>query len=329
MEGHEKIAAMCPPVLVSSPEEVGHYCHSGQARHFQIHNLTYECFAMNHHMPICKGKIHPRMELPKCSQETIADCGDETIYANFNDKSSGPCFYREEDVLWHSSKCSGNSFQCFDTTKNKWCAGTVESHVSPDPPVTCPPETVYSIHEATHYCSRSSLATRVDPEDPSAYACYWKNGTAACSGTIDPGAVQVPSCTIPIENCFEIEKVCRMDEGSRFLSCNDRQGELSFECWDTSLDQWCVGQIVRAKRTMKPYQTSTIDVNTASSQRWGVASIALMLVAGAMVGLVVERRFRDSGADPVQQHLPADKFEYHAVSDEALDHDLELTMMLH
>ena len=284
---------------------------------------------------ICKGKIHPHLELPKCSQGTIADCGDETIYANLNDRSKGPCLYRAEDIVWHSSKCGDHKFQCFDAETEVWCAGSVENDVLLDPPVTCPPYTVYSIHEAAHYCTPSGLSTRMGFFDSSIFGCYWKNGTVACNGRIHPEAVDTPSCSDTIESCNNLAEVCRVD-ASELLFCSNRNDGSSFECWDKALDHWCVGRIGQTMGTKKPYQPphKTLDDEWAyhpphktrgdewAWKRWRIASVAVF-VAGmtATVGMVLEQKLRPSRYDPTQ--IVVDRFGYQAVS-ENMD-DLELT----
>jgi hypothetical protein len=324
--GNPHIIENCPPDNVaSSAEEVAHFCHVTGKAHFQVHNSTYQCWETVHHKTACQGVIDPNKPLNPCSLATIDNCGDGTIYHNFNKYSRGPCLYRPSDIMWHSAKCGDGVFSCWDPSLDEWCGGTVLSDDVPEPTPICPPSTVFSIHEATHYCAKSGLSTtRSDSNDDSSYSCYWKNGTTACKGTIDPIHHEAPTCSAPIDSCEDLKKVCNR-AFSRVFACHEESSE--FECWDREEDQWCVGQVgsTTTTRTKKPYPIS----KTSSShgidrhQSVGTASIALILGMIAMVGVVVERNYREKFDPP--QNLPVDRFGYQAVTDDMMGQDLELT----
>ncbi len=297
----------CPPNTISSPEEVGHYCHAGQKRHFMVRNNTYQCYGAKNRNTICRGKIHPDQVLPECSQASIATCQDEIIYTNFNNQSQGPCLYRENDVIWHSARCRDGKFSCWDPTLGVWCQGTVENDEILDFLVTCPPLTVYSIHEAIHYCSQSGLATNVDPDDFSSYACSWKDGTTACKGKIDPRLKMAQACSHTINACEDLAYVCQGNL-AKILTCDNEEG--TFECWDKKMDSWCVGQVVESVGGRKE------SVNF---------SVGFMTVA--VVAMVLRRALRDGRSKAhYRPSIPVDVFAYHAVSDETKS-DLELTFV--
>jgi len=243
----------CPPVEVSSPEEIAHYCHRVRGQRFEMNKEEYKC--MGGQNSRCEGRINPQKELPTCSQPVIPSCEDETIYKNFNEHSNGPCMFRENDIAWHSARCGGGRFSCWDTTLMEWCQGTVDDSSLPgNNTIVCPPTNVYSRHEATHYCSKSGLTTRIGPKDPKTYKCLQKDGSEVCTGTIDTKR-QPPPCSIPIHSCGAMHKVCEI---GRKTYCDE---ELSiFECWDIDIDRWCLGRIVKPyKQAHDKHMTNTLD----------------------------------------------------------------------
>lgn len=247
----------CPPDVVSSPEEVAHYCHKVRGQHFKLSRFGYECSGGEHSS--CKGEINPELELPKCSQPSIASCEDETVYSNFNDWSKGPCLYRQHDMIWHSARCGDGHFSCWDPSMNQWCEGTVDDSSVSSENISCPPTYVYSRYEATHYCSQSGLTTLIDADDETKYACYKKDGTAVCSGSID--GRRPPSCSIRIHDCDAITKVCETGQKS-FCDVS----ASAFECWDFNLDRWCVGQVYSHTRGANTMSMSATDDRVSSSE---------------------------------------------------------------
>jgi hypothetical protein len=321
----------CPPSMVSSPEEIAHYCHTVRGQRFEMDKFQYRCFGGEN--SLCTGEINPYKKLPTCSQPNIASCEDETIYTNFNHHSKGPCFYRENDLAWHSAICGDGKFACWDPSLNEWCQGSVDDSVVSVDNISCPPTTVYSQYEATHYCSQSGLTTQIDPTDATKYTCYQKDGSAVCAGRID--GRRPPSCSARIHSCETIDKVC---EPGRKTFCDE---EISaFECWDQDLERWCLGQIVKpytrihAKPPLEGSQTPPLAAAAASTNEASQFSPTsthhtlpglLVLVSLSIVGTLCVRAFRlrtipDKGKTIL---LPTQLGYYHPISD-----GMELTLLV-
>lgn len=315
--------ATCPPHIVTSPEEVGHYCNADQQRHFRVHNDTYLCFGIEQHNTICRGKIHPHLELPVCSQESIASCQDEMIYANFNNQSQGPCLYRENNLVWHSARCGQGTFSCWDSSLNVWCKGSVANDETHNIAVICPPPFVYSIHEAMYYCSQFGLATQLDADDTSSYKCFRKDRSTACQGTINTDVTETQACNDIINSCNDLELVCQSDP-SKYLTCDDVG--LTFQCWDKKLNNWCVGQVAKS---IGGWENISMPKSSQEAHHFGAKMLLLSFMGMVVVAVYLYRvRGRVFKSKNNRRIIHLDGFCYHHVSDDT-NIDLELTCVPH
>lgn len=277
--------------VVSSPEEIAHYCHQFRGQHFKITTSTYQCFGGEGSK--CTGSVNPTKKLPTCSQPVIASCEDETVYADFNDHSRGPCSLRRDDMLWHSAKCGNGKFSCWDPKLDAWCEGDVDDSSVSIKNVSCPPTTVYSQHEATHYCSQSGLATRLDPKDVTRYNCLEKDGSAVCAGRIDSRR-HISCSTLRVNGCEAIDKVCKAGQKAY---CDEKLS--TFECWDEDLDRWCLGQLVKpytkaGTKTPIERPATTSYIAQERTHHWGIFIPAgLVVLSFVLVGRYYDQVFRE------------------------------------
>ena len=117
---------------------------------------------------------------------------------------------------------------------------TPQPTLPPDLEYTCPPDVVYSYSEASYYCKQSSLAT-VGTGDK--YLCYWES-IEVCKGIIDSSARR-NACSAPVASCDtnDMRKVCDYNSTSFIQKQCDEQTSMTFECFDKTLYQYCVGQV--------------------------------------------------------------------------------------
>jgi hypothetical protein len=130
----------CPPKVVSSFEEIEHYCMHGDISTFG--DGRYKCDFDG--QEDCSGTIDP-VQVPTCEASNIASCQDKYYYEACTHEVGGTGTSNENNSEPNYIKfCSGGSFHCWDKRADQWCEGKVvptfgsfESPVCPSVIPTC------------------------------------------------------------------------------------------------------------------------------------------------------------------------------------------------
>jgi len=108
----------CPPGdLVSTREELAHYCTKGTVTSRGTGAGPYSCFYYGGKI-VCDGKIDPNKQVPECPK--IASYSDDDYFSVCSHEQTSS--YSAE-----KKKCdlSSQTFSCFDRSAKQWCRGTV------------------------------------------------------------------------------------------------------------------------------------------------------------------------------------------------------------
>lgn len=167
------IRTACPPAVVSSLDEVNHYCPTGNSQR----NNQYQCDD-SHGDVLCQGTIDSRIVPPLCSRN-ISSCEDEEYYSVCDKPTHG---YVSKHCGKHHHDHDGehNQFSCWDKQQEQWCRGFVIT-------ATCPNQPIASCGELHTYGFRPSECVCQRIEGTGSFDCYHREDDEPwCRGRIEP-----------------------------------------------------------------------------------------------------------------------------------------------
>jgi hypothetical protein len=120
---YHKDGDYCPPKVVSSFEEIEHYCMHGNIGTFS--DGRYECEFED--QDVCTGSINPT-RVPTCQASNIPSCQDQYYYEACTHEVGGTGAdnnVQKDSEPDYVKFCAGGVFHCWDRLANQWCQGTV------------------------------------------------------------------------------------------------------------------------------------------------------------------------------------------------------------
>ncbi|KAG7363579.1 hypothetical protein IV203_026940 [Nitzschia inconspicua] len=183
----------CPPAVVSSFEEIEHYCMHGGISTFSDGRFKCEFDGQEP----CNGKVDPIL-VPACEASTITSCEDAAYYEactyEVRSTDTNRAGYEPEYVKF----CSGEAFHCWDKRANQWCQGrVVPTFGSFDVPVC--PSVVASCDSLEQFGINHRNCSCFDMNGFGGFVCGdWDN--PYCKGEVDEMATLDDAEITPIDS---------------------------------------------------------------------------------------------------------------------------------
>lgn len=183
----------CPPSVVSSFEEIEHYCMHGDISTFS--DGRYQC-EFDDREP-CEGSINAVL-VPTCQASAIASCADEFYYEACTHEVGGTGAEESGREPNFIKFCSGEAFHCWDRRADQWCQGkVVPTFGSFDAPVC--PSIVPSCDSLEQFGINHRDCSCFDMNGAGGFVCGdWDK--PYCKGEVDESASVDDADITPIES---------------------------------------------------------------------------------------------------------------------------------